>query len=171
MTRELLVTERFTVVEKPIHRPGAAPAHRAVVVHPGAAVILPILDDGRIVMIRNQRPAIDRELLELPAGTIDPGESPEETAVREVEEETGYRAGLMEPFATFFPSPGILTERMYVFLATKLEFVGQRLEESEQIRVEIVSAQEARRRLVAGEIEDGKTIATLGLLFARREGT
>ncbi len=169
MTRELLVTPRFSVIEKPIIRAGDPTACRAVVVHPGAAVILPILGDGRIVMIRNQRSAIERELLELPAGTIDPGESPAATAARELEEETGYRAERIEPFTTFYPSPGILTEKMFVFMATGLEYVGQRLEETEQIRVEIVTAEEARRRLVAGELEDGKTVATFGLYFARRE--
>ena len=170
MDREVLVTERFKVVEKAFPREGKPPLMRQVVVHPGAAVILPLLPDGRIVTIRHFRRAVDKELIELPAGTLEPGETPAQTAFRELEEETGYRAGSLEPVIEFFPSPGILTERMYIFVATDLTQVGQRLEESERIRVHIVTREEAWRLLVDGCLEDGKTIAALGLFFARAKG-
>lgn len=170
MDREVLVTERFTVVEKEFSRPGKPPLRRCVVVHPGAAVILPLLPDGRMVLVYNYRRTVEKELLELPAGTLETGEKPIETAARELEEETGYRAGRLELLIEFFPSPGILTERMYVYVATELEYVGQDLDENEQIRVHTVTTEEARRLLVEGRLEDGKTIAALGLYFARRKG-
>src|SRR5262249_10806842 len=88
-----------------------------VIRHPGAAVILPILDAGRIVLIQNYRPAIERELLELPAGTIDPPESPLTCALRELKEETGYTAQQISPLVSFYSTPGICDEQMHVFVA------------------------------------------------------
>ena len=107
-------------------------------VHPGAVVVLPLLDDGRIVMIHNFRHTMEEELLELPAGTLAPGEPPIDAARRELSEETGYAAGSVEPFITFYTLPGICTERMHAFIATDLRAGEQRLEPGEQIRVEIV---------------------------------
>ncbi len=140
---------------------------RDVVVHPGAAVILPILDDGRIVMIRNFRYTVGQELWELPAGTLEPGEAPIETARRELEEEAGYRAETLTPLTEFYTSPGICTERMHAFVATELKWVGQRLQGSEQIIVEVVEAAAARAMLLEGELVDGKTIAVLGTYFVQ----
>lgn len=142
---------------------------REIVVHPGAVVILPILSDGRIVMVRQFRPAANAELLELPAGTREPDEAPIDTARRELEEETGYRAGRIEPFAEFFTSPGILTEKMHAFVATELHPVGQRLEAHERIEVAIMPMAELRRIMIHGDLRDGKTIAVLGLFLARAE--
>ena len=84
-------------------------------------VILPLIAPERVCLIRNFRMAVNETLVELPAGTIDPNEDPLETAKRELIEETGYRAGRMEKLAEFFMSPGILHERMHLFLATELE--------------------------------------------------
>ncbi|MGB2985117.1 MAG: NUDIX hydrolase [Phycisphaerae bacterium] len=143
-------------------RPGQEPVSRDVVVHPGAVVILPILDDRHIVMIRNYRYIVESELWELPAGTREPDEEPIETARRELEEEAGYRAGKMVPLMEFYTSPGILTERMYAFVATDLISVGQNLRGSERIEVEAVDVADVRRRLLGGDFVDGKTIAVLG---------
>lgn len=120
-------------------------------------------------MVRQFRPAANAELLELPAGTREPDEAPIDTARRELEEETGYRAGRIEPFAEFFTSPGILTEKMHAFVATKLHPVGQRLEAHEQIEVAIMPLAELRRIMIHGDLRDGKTIAVLGLFLARGE--
>jgi ADP-ribose pyrophosphatase len=170
MTREqLLKTRRFTVERRTTREPGKDPVAREVVVHPGAAVVLPILEDGRILLNRQFRPTVEKALLELPAGTIDPGEKPVETAARELEEETGYRAARLEPLIEFYPSPGVLTERMYAFVATELTFVGQRLDSGEEIEVEVVPRDHVERMLIDGEFHDGKTIATLGLWFLRRQ--
>ncbi len=136
-------------------------ARREVVVHPGAVVILPLLDDGRVVLIRNHRFSIDETLWELCAGTLEPGEEPAATAARELIEETGYEARELEPLTTFYTSPGITTERMYAFRARGLRHVGQRLEATEQIEVEARPLAEVLEMIRRGEIRDGKTIATV----------
>ena len=165
MHKRLLSTHVFTVERRVYTRPGDVPITRDVVVHPGAVVILPILDEQSIVMIRNHRYTVERELWELPAGTIEPDEEPIETARRELEEETGFRAGRMMPLIEFYTSPGICTEWMRAFVATDLTPVGQKLQAGERIVVEIVNMTDARRRLIEGDFCDGKTIAVLGRYF------
>jgi ADP-ribose pyrophosphatase len=140
------------------------------VVHPGAVVVLPLLEGDRVVMIRNYRHAVEKELWELPAGTREPGESPIETAGRELEEETGYRAGGMKPLCEFYTSPGVSTERMFAFVATDLTPVPQRLEDGEQIRVEVVPIARIRSMLMDGELADGKSIAVLARHLCERDG-
>lgn len=140
---------------------------REFVVHPGAVVIVPRLDDGRFVMIRNMRRPVDEELLELAAGTCEPSEKPIETAARELEEETGYQAGRIEPFIEFFTSPGFCTERMHSFIATDLKATRQNLQGGERIRVEIIDADRLRKAVFDGSIRDGKTLAVLGAYFLR----
>ncbi len=165
MRKQLLSTRLFTVEHRVYTRPGREPVARDVVVHPGAVVILPILDMHRMVMIRNYRYTVEDELWELPAGTLEPNEEPIETARRELEEETGYRAARMRPLLEFFTSPGFLTERMHAFVATDLTVVGQRLQGAEQIVSEVIDVAEVRDRLLRGEFVDGKTIAVLSRYF------
>ncbi len=167
MRKRLLSTRLFTVEQREYPQAGRDPLVRDVIVHPGAVVILPILDDGRVVMIRNYRHAVERELWELPAGTLEPNEEPIETARRELEEETGYRAAVVAPMVEFFTSPGILSERMHAFTATGLTHVGQNLQGGEQITVETLERDELHRMLIEGELQDGKTIAVLGMYFAQ----
>ena len=117
---------------------------REVCLHPGAVIILAVAGDGRIVMIRNRRHTVNETLLELPAGTLErdaagPTEDPLGCAARELTEETGYVAGHVEPFGWFYTSPGILTEKMYAFVATELRPGPQQLEETEQIQVEMLT--------------------------------
>jgi ADP-ribose pyrophosphatase len=162
MNRVLLTGRIFSVEERVVERPGQPPIRRQVVVHPGAVVILPVLDDGRIVMIRNFRHSINEELWELPAGTLEPDETPEQTARRELEEETGYRAAAMTPLCDFYTSPGICTERMYGFAARGLSHVGQRLQGAERITPLPMELADVRGMLLRGELHDGKTIAVLG---------
>jgi len=162
MRKRLLTTHLFTVERRVHELPGHEPITRTVVVHPGAVVILPILDHARIVLIRNYRYTVEQELWELPAGTIEADEKPIDTARRELEEETGYRAGKMTPLMVFYTSPGICTERMHAFVATRLTWVGQKLQEGEQIALEVLRLDDVRRKLIAGAFCDGKTVATLG---------
>jgi ADP-ribose pyrophosphatase len=135
----------------------------------GAACILPVLDDGRIVLIRNQRFAVGEELLELPAGMLEPPEPPEDCAARELTEETGFSAGGLEKLGEFFTIPGSGDERMHAYLATDLTAGEQCLEGHERIRVEIVAGDEVRRRVLDGRIHDAKTIATLSLWWLRQQ--
>lgn len=161
-SRELLLTAaKFRVARLRFEGPEGQEIMRDVVEHPGAAVILPLLDDGRVVMIRNLRRTVGKVLWELPAGTLEDGEPPEVCAAREVEEETGYRAGSLEPLTEFYTSPGVLNERMYGFLATDLERTSQALDESEEIEVFPIPQWQVRDMVKDGHIEDGKTIALL----------
>jgi ADP-ribose diphosphatase len=167
MTESLLTTRLFEVERRQYTSPDGDMLVRDIVVHPGAVTILPILDDGRIVMIHNFRHAADEELLELPAGTLELGEAPIEAAKRELEEETGYVAGEIEPFLDFFTTPGICTEFMRVFVATTSHKTQQRLDAGEQIRVSVMDRERVRRAVYDGSIRDGKTIATLGAYFLK----
>src|SRR5213595_569376 len=134
---------------------------REVVVHPGAVVILPFLDAGTILLIRNRRYAVGQILIELPAGTIEKGEDPINCAGRELLEETGHLAKRIKPIASFFTSPGILSEKMHAFAAYDLQKEHQALEEGEEIDVHSVPFDQAIAMIKTGEIADGKSIATL----------
>lgn len=160
----------FSVERREIPRDGKPALVREVVIHPGAVTVLPILENGSIVMIHNFRHAVERELLELPAGTLEVGENPAACAVRELEEETGYVAKEVQPFCEFFTTPGIANERMQVFWATGLTPHEQRLDEGEQIRVEVLPAEQVRQMVTDGRIQDGKTLAILGQYFLRNQG-
>src|SRR5437762_3538121 len=93
---------------------------RDVVIHPGAVAILPLVDEGYVCLLRNQRPIVGETLWEIPAGTLEPGEAPEHAAERELAEETGYTARTWRKLAEFYPSPGVLSERTHLYVATGL---------------------------------------------------
>jgi ADP-ribose pyrophosphatase len=134
---------------------------REVVHHPGAVVIVPWRDDGRLVLIRNERVAAGQRLLELPAGTLEAGEDPRDAAARELAEETGYRPARVEPLGEFFTTPGFCDELIRVFEASGLRAGGQRLDPGERIEVEVVTRAEALDMIDDGRIRDGKTIAAI----------
>lgn len=134
---------------------------KEVVVHPGAVVIVPVLPDGKILLIRNRRYALNQILVELPAGTLEKNEDPINCAGRELLEETGYLAKRLKPMMSFYASPGILTEKMHVFLAYDLERREQSLDFGEDIEVLPASLDEAVEMIRTGQIQDGKTIASL----------
>ena len=143
---------------------------REVVRHPGAVVIVPIFADNRLAMIRNYRIAVDQRLWELPAGKLERGEDPQRAASRELEEETGYRAGRIEKLGEFYTSPGFADERIRAYLAQDLEEVGQRLEPGEDIVLELLPLKQVLEMLDRGEIRDAKTIAALYLWERRQRG-
>lgn len=157
----LLQTRRFNVVRQTYATSDGRRHTREIVKHPGAVTILPRLPGDRICLIRNDRVAVGRTLIELPAGTLEPGEDPAETARRELQEETGYAAGSMTRLCEFFMSPGILSERMVVFLATDLTPGEPRLEGGEQIEPFTATWAEAMELVATGQIEDAKTLAAL----------
>jgi ADP-ribose pyrophosphatase len=169
--RETLLTGRVFAVERRRYpQPDGHALVREIVVHPGAVAILPVRVDGSIVMIHNFRHAVEQELLELPAGTLQPGEAPVDCAARELEEETGFRADTLDPLCEFYTTPGITDERMHVFVARGLTPTAQKLERGEQIRVEVMPDARVREMLRAGRIRDGKTIAALGIYYSRQQG-
>lgn len=137
---------------------------REVVHHSGSAVILPAFDDGTVALVRQYRHPAARYLLELPAGTLNDKERPEEGAARELEEELGLVAGRMEKLSEFFVSPGFCQEKMWLYLATDLTETEQRLDEDETIEVVRLPLARALQMITDGEIEDAKTI--IGLMLA-----
>jgi ADP-ribose pyrophosphatase len=157
----LLVASRFRVERRVQATPDGRQHAREVVIHPGAVTIVPILADGRICLIRNVRIAVEETLIELPAGTLDAGEDPRQTAHRELIEETGYHAQQIEPLCQFFMSPGILNERMFVFVATGLTPGPMALEAGEQIEPLLVTRDESLELIEIGQIRDAKSIAAL----------
>ncbi len=137
---------------------------REIVHHPGSAVILPVFDDDTIALVKQYRHPAVKYLLELPAGTLNDRERPEAGAARELEEELGLVAGRLEKLSEFFISPGFLSEKMWLYLATDLRETEQRLDEDEAIEVLRVSIDRALQMITDNEIEDAKTI--IGLLLA-----
>jgi ADP-ribose pyrophosphatase len=136
---------------------------REVVLHPGGVTAIPVLDDGRLLLIRQFRYPIGKYILELPAGKLDSGQTPMDTIAREMEEETGYRARLLNHECVFYTTPGISNEAIHLFVARELTKCSQRLEEGEHITVEAHSLEECLQKIETGEICDGKTI--LGILW------
>ncbi len=145
-------------------REGEQTYTREVVHHRGSAVILPAFDDGTIALVRQYRHPAVRYLLELPAGTLNDKERPEEGAARELEEELGLVAGKLEKLSEFFVSPGFCEEKMWLYLATDLTATAQRLEEDEIIEVVRLPLERALQMITDGEVEDAKTI--IGLMLA-----
>jgi len=137
---------------------------REVVHHPGSAVILPAFDDGTIALVKQYRHPAVKYLLELPAGTLNDNERPEDGAARELEEELGVVAGTLEKLSEFFVSPGFCEEKMWLYLATDLSETAQRLEDDEFLEVVRLPVDRALQMITDGEIEDAKTI--IGLLLA-----
>lgn len=144
-------------------------AQREVMVHPGGVGILPVLQDA-VLLVRQYRIAIGRDMLEIPAGKFEPGDTPEGRALAELEEETGHTAGRLEPIGRMYPSVGILTEALHLFLAFDLRPVPARPEWDEQIEVVRMPMAEVRAGLRAYAFEDGKTRVALHALMDRLDG-
>lgn len=143
---------------------------REVVRHPGAVAIVAVTPDRKLVMVRQYRYAAGRFLLEIPAGTLEPGEEPEETARRELREETGYTASALRPMGSFFSAPGFCDEVIHLFQAEGLVPGEQDTDFGEEIDLVEIPVEEGRRRLVGGDFEDAKTLAGLSLFFLGEPG-
>jgi len=172
LPRQLLGSEKifkglvFDVERDRLREESGIEIVRDVVRHPGGAGALPLFDDGRVALVRQYRHPARRELLEIPAGRIEDGETSEECAAREVEQEIGFRAGRMEKLAEFYSTPGFCEERLYVYLATGLTPGSQNLDHDELIEIVYLPLDEAVRMAERGGIEDSKTI--IALLMANR---
>jgi ADP-ribose pyrophosphatase len=162
-SRLLCRGREFVVRHDRIIEPSGLQATRDIVAHPGSVVVIPVLEDGRIVLIRQYRYAAGQYLWELVAGHKEPNEDPEEGARRELLEETGYTAKRVRKLFEFFPSPGLLGERMDIYLAEGLKKGKARPEDDERISQKIVTLAEAERWIRDGKICDAKTIA--GVLY------
>jgi ADP-ribose pyrophosphatase len=129
--------------------------------HPGAAAILPFVDDETLLMVRQYRWAADSWLYEIPAGKLRPGEAPEDCAHRELVEETGFRAGRLEPLGWIWTTPGYADEKIHLFAARDLEPATQALEEDEVLAVERVPLERALRMAREGALVDAKSLCAL----------
>ena len=136
---------------------------REVITHPGSVVVLPVLPNGRIVMIQQYRHATRQYLWELVAGRMEPGEDPKEAAARELVEETGYKAKKMRVFLDVFPTPGFLEERMFLLLASDCVPGPPSPEDDEKIISAVYSPQKLEKMIRAGKLNDAKSVA--GLLY------
>ncbi len=141
--------------------PDGRSAFREVVEHRGSVAIIPLLDNNRIVLLRQYRPVIGEWILEIPAGTIEPGERPHECALRELEEETGYKAGKITKLLEFYVSPGYTTEKIYLYKAENLQKLKPRPEPYEFLEVVEISLDDAIEKVLNGDIKDAKTIIAL----------
>lgn len=151
----------FTVRRDEVRFPNQHTTHLDIIEHVGAVTILPIDSHGRILFVRQYRHATGKELLELPAGTLNVGELPDDCALREIREETGFSAGSMIKLGEFFLAPGYSTEYMVVYLANELHPSPLPGDEDEFISLEAVPIKEAYTMAFNGTLQDGKSLATL----------
>lgn len=162
----LLKGARFNVHRMTLTGDDGRLYQREVIRHPGAVVLLPILDDGRVVLIENTRPTVGETLLELPAGTREAGEEAVVTASRELIEETGYRAGKLELVHEFYSAPGICDELMHLYRATGLVAGDPDREATESIVNRIATRDELKAWIATGKIRDAKTLVGLYVLLS-----
>lgn len=148
-------------------REGEIEYEREIVSHDGSAVIVPVFADNTVALVKQYRHPAERYLWEIPAGSLEKDENPEDGARRELEEEVGATTGKLELLSEFYVSPGFLSEKMFVFLATDLTETAQNLEADELIELERFTFEQAFEMIRANEIEDAKTIVGLILAGAR----
>ena len=168
-TAEILSSEMiyqgrvFGLRRDEVVEPSGVRTMREVITHPGSVVVLPVLPDGRIVMVRQYRHATRQYLWELVAGRKEPEETPKQGAARELLEETGYRAKRIKVFLDVFPTPGFLEENMYLLLAEGLTAGEAQPEEDEKIEVRAFKLKELKQMIKSGRMRDAKSIA--GILY------
>jgi ADP-ribose pyrophosphatase len=153
----------FSVTEDHAVAPDGFEIHRAIVQHPGSAVMMAVDKDKRILLVRQYRLPARAYLWELPAGKLDAGETPLQAAKRELIEETGYRAKKWKKLVTFFPSPGYIAEKMTIFLATGVTAGQATPMDDERIQTRWFTSKEIGQAIQKGKILDGKTM--LGYLM------
>ncbi len=150
--------------------PNGATAELEIITHPGAAAVVPMKDETTVVMIRQYRHAVGGFIYEIPAGKLHPGEDPRECAVREVEEEIGYKVGNLEPLLSFFTTPGFTNEVIHIFLGKDLQPGTQDLGADEVLEVLEMPIDKAIALIKEGTIRDGKTIIGLQMAYLQLKG-
>ena len=158
----------FSVALEKVTLPNGVTKDREVVRHPGAAAMVPLLDDGNVVLVKQYRHAVNNYLWEIPAGTLEPHEEPVACAERELIEETGYEAKDFDKLTEILPAPGYTDEHIHIFLATGLTLAEQRLEDDEVLTVQPTPFDKAIEMIKTGEIQDAKTIVGLLLTSMRQ---
>jgi ADP-ribose pyrophosphatase len=171
LQRDVVYSGRvIDVIVDRVEYPSGKHSIREIAHHSGGAVVVPVFNDGRVILVKQLRYPLGRRVLELPAGRLGTGEDPEHAAAREMEEETGWTAGRLEKLTSIFTSPGFCDEELHIFLATELTALpsGHSREEGEfSMTVHMMPLMESVRMVDTGEIQDSKTI--IGLLLAQRK--
>lgn len=162
-SKELLKNKLFTVTEEVAHDPDGFEIHRSIVRHPGSAVMIPVDDKNRVLLVQQYRLPAEKKLWEIPAGRLDAGETPLKAAKRELEEETGIKAKNWVKLTSFYASPGYVAEKMNLFLALDLTQGKQSLMEDERIELGWFKKKRIRELIHSGEIQDAKTIVAFYL--------
>jgi len=157
-SKEILKNKLFTITEERAVDPDGFEIQRSIVRHPGSAVMMPIDEKGRLLLVQQYRLPAQQKLWEIAAGRIDPGETALKAAKRELREETGYSAKKWVKLASFYPSPGYVGEKMNLFLALDLTEGQRELMEDERIEARWFSRKEVGEMIRTGKILDGKTM-------------
>lgn len=160
----LLTGRRFNVVRR-VFRGSRGVFSRDIVVFPEAVAVLPVLPDGRVLLIKQFRASVNRYVVEAPAGVVEPGENPDDTARRELVEETGFHPKSLIKIASFVATPGYSTEILHFYVASGLEYKGVKPEEYEYIETSAVSLDEAYDMVFRNEIEDMKTALLILMVY------
>ena len=152
----------FSVNLDEVKLPSGRITDRIRVIHPDASAIVPFTEEGKIILVKQFRYSIQEETLEIPAGKIDEGETPEECAYREMAEETGYTASKLDFLLKYVPAIGYSSERLFIFKAAGLKKIPDYLQPDDEIsKLEILTLDEIRAKVLSGEIIDGKTIVAI----------
>ncbi|SDZ82839.1 ADP-ribose pyrophosphatase [Desulfuromusa kysingii] len=158
ITEEIIYQGRILDLVSEVHlMPNNSESRFEIIKHPGGAAALPILADGRLLLIRQYRPAVEDYVYEIPAGRLEIGETPSDCIARELEEEIGYRPKKLESLGYVYSSVGFCTEKIFIFIATELEQTQTALEPDEFIEPWIVTLDKALEMISAGTITDAKT--------------
>jgi ADP-ribose pyrophosphatase len=170
LTREILYSGKvFDLIVDRVQYPSGTIGVREIAHHPGGAVVVPIMDDGRVMMVKQLRYPLGKHIMELPAGKLNPGEDAERAARRECEEETGWIPTALEKLTSIYTTPGFCDEELHIYLATGLQQSpdGHKREEGEfSMTIHLVPLAEAVHMVLSGELQDSKTI--VGVLLAER---
>jgi ADP-ribose pyrophosphatase len=157
-SHEVLKNKLFAVVDEVAKDPDGFEIKRSIIKHPGSAVMMPVDEKERVLLVKQFRLPAEKYLWELPAGRLDEGETPLQAAERELLEETGYKAKTWTKLASFWPSPGYVSEHMTIFLATDLTAGDQQTMEDERIELQWFTRKELAEAVQSGKISDGKTL-------------
>lgn len=150
----------MTYINVDVELPNGKIGNRDIVRHPGASAIIPFIDDDRVILVNQFRKALDRNLLEIPAGKLDKGEDPKLCAIRELVEETGYKAEEVTYLGTIATAPGFCDELIYLYKATGLSKGEKSLDDDEFTEVKVFTLEEIKEMIKSGEIIDTKTISS-----------
>jgi len=167
MTKNIYTGRVVTLNIETVTLPNGIKVDLEVVRHPGAAAVVPLKDDGTVIMIRQFRHAAGGFIYEIPAGKLDPGEDPTACAARELEEEVGYRAGRFDLLSSIFTAPGFTDEVIHIYKATGLTTGRQQLDRDEVIEVIEMPLLEAIKMIETGAIRDAKSIVGLQAVYLR----